>query len=45
MLLEIPQDQVDWLGIRLSDAIVKYIEKTTPVKPGNSMRWIDTSSK
>ena len=45
MLTEIPQDKVDWLGMRLADAIAKYVAKMSPVKAQNTTRWIDTGKK
>ncbi|MDK9699059.1 MAG: 5'-nucleotidase C-terminal domain-containing protein [bacterium] len=45
ILTEIPQDQVDWLGMRISDALVKYIEKSSPIAPSKKVRWMDTAGK
>ena len=42
-LTEIPHDQVDWLGVRISDAITKYIERHTPVKPDTRARWVNAA--
>jgi len=45
MLKQIPEDKVDWMGIRLADAITRYIEKKTPIQPKAESRWIDVSEK
>ncbi len=45
MLTTIPQDQVDWTGVRISDAITKFVTKKTPLQPVTNTRWIDVAEK
>lgn len=39
-LTEIPHDQVNWVGIRISEAIVDYIQKNSPIQGRIKQNWI-----
>ncbi|MCX7835507.1 MAG: bifunctional metallophosphatase/5'-nucleotidase [bacterium] len=37
---EIPHSQVNWMGVRVSEAIVEYIQKNSPITKQTKRSWI-----
>ena len=42
-LAQVSQDQVDYTGILVRDAMVRYLEKHSPVRPRRDDRWVEKS--
>lgn len=43
-LTEIPQDKIDWMGVRLSETLIEFIQKKSPLTSRTKQRWIDINN-